>query len=64
MQWYDLEKKVVEIAEGRNVDSKSRGGLLTKVSLYTLTLESKVFDKVCRCWREYGLEICENRGYW
>jgi len=33
MSW---ERKVVEVEEGRNVDGKSRGRLLTKLGLYTL----------------------------
>jgi len=31
MSW---ERKVVEVEEGRNVDGKSRGGLLAKLGLY------------------------------
>jgi len=41
MSW---ERKVVEVEEGRNVDGKSRGGLLTKLGLYTLAFGSEASE--------------------
>lgn len=38
------ERKVFEVAEGRNVDGKSRGGLLTKLGLYTLAFGSEASE--------------------
>jgi len=58
MSW---ERKVVEVAEGRNVDGKSRGGLLTKLGLYTLAFGSEASEQVVRCWGVVcATNICES----
>jgi len=51
---------VVEVAEGRNVDGKSRGGPLTKLGMCTLAFGSEASEQASRRRGVVALQIFVN----